>query len=141
MPFNPNKFVNPGQFGDYSSYSGLGADDQMKSVKQVAAQALLAAATGGAGAGAGGAEALGAGADAMGAQAAGAVPPPQTFGEMATQQVNQAIAPIQQKFTNVSNAASQFGQGNFAQGVNAYRGYTSPQPSQPNIINQHYGVE
>lgn len=122
MPFNPQTFINPGQFGDYSSYMGIGKDDQMKSLKQIAAQAVGVPAAGG----------------ETPAQAPTApVAPPQTLGDMFTQQVSQAVAPIQQKFTNVSNAASQFGQGNFAQGVNAYRGY-QPQPS---IINQHYGVE
>jgi len=100
MPFDPNKFINPGQFGDYSSYSGMGGDQQMKSVKQVAAEFL-------------------------GVPAAGGATP------------DQVSAPVQQKFTNISNAATQFGQGNFAQGVNAYRGY-QPQPS---VINQHYGVD
>ena len=121
MPFDPNKFVNPGQFGDYSSYSGMGGDQQMKSVKQVAAEALGVPAAGG----------------ATPDQVSAPVAPPQSLGEMATQQFNQAVAPIQQKFTNISNAATQFGQGNFAQGVNAYRGY-QPQPS---VINQHYGVD
>jgi hypothetical protein len=65
------------------------------------------------------------------------VAPPQSFGEMVTQQFDQAVAPMQQKFANVSNAVNQFGQGNFTQGVNAYRGYM-PQPS---VINQHYGVQ
>lgn len=121
MPFDPNKFINPAQFADYSSYSGMGGDQQMKSLKQVAAEAAGVPAAGG----------------ATPEQSSAPVAPPQSFGEMATQQFNQAIAPVQQKFTNISNAATQFGQGNFTQGVNAYRGY---QP-QPNVINQHYGVE
>ena len=122
MPFDPSKFVNPGQFGDYSSYSGMGGDNQqMKSVKQIAAEAVGIPAAGG----------------ATPDQTSAPVAPPQSFSEMATQQFNQAVAPVQQKFTNISNAATQFGQGNFAQGVNAYRGY-QPQPS---VINQHYGVD
>jgi hypothetical protein len=127
MPFDPNKFINPGQFSDYSSYSGMGGDNQqMKSLKQVAAEAVGVPAAGG----------------PTPDQVSAPVAPPQTIGEMATQQFNQAVAPVQQKFTNVSNAATQFGQGNFAQGVNAYRGYApaTPQP-QPSVINQHYGVE
>lgn len=123
MPFDPNKFINPGQFADYSSYSGMGGDNQqMKSLKQVAAESAGVPAAGG----------------PMPNQAP--VMPPQTFGEMATQQFNQAVAPVQQRFTNVSNAATKFGQGNFTQGVNAYRGYATSTP-QPNVINQHYGVE
>jgi hypothetical protein len=126
MPFDPNKFINPGQFADYSSYSGMGGDQQMKSIRQVAAESVGVPAAGG----------------ATPDQASVPVAPPQTIGEMATQQFNQAVAPVQQKFTNVSNAATQFGQGNFSQGVNAYRGYApaTPQP-QPSVINQHYGVE
>lgn len=126
MPFDPNKFINPGQFGDYSSYSGMGGDQQMKSVKQVLAEAAGVPGAGG----------------ETPPQASIPAVPPQSFGEMASQQMSQAVAPVQQKFTNASNAASQFGQGNFVQGINAYRGYSVPQPQpQPSIINQHYGVE
>jgi len=143
MPFDANKFVNAGQFGDYSSYSGMGGDQQMKSVKEVAAQAALASLTGGASGGA-----------SIGGAPSAAVAPPQSFGEMATQQFNQAIAPIQQKATNISNAFDQASQGNGVAAVNAYRGFSPTQPntqpysqpntqpfSQPNVINQHYGVE
>ncbi len=140
MPFNPHKFINPGQFSDYSSYSGMGGDQQMKSVKQVLAEAAGVPALGG----------------ETPAQATGPVAPPQSFGEMATQQFNQAVAPIQQKATNISNAWDQASQGNGVAAVNAYRGFATPQAStspyaqpstqpyaqpNPNVINQHYGVE
>ncbi len=137
MPFDPNKFINPGQFADYSSYSGMGGDNQqMKSVKQVMAEAAGIPAAGG----------------QTPPQASAPVAPPQSFGEMATQQFNQAIAPIQQKATNVSNAFDQASQGNAVGAVNAYRGFSPAQPPtqpntqpysqpNPNVINQHYGVE
>lgn len=128
MPFDPNKFINPGQFGDYSSYSGMGGDQQMKSVKQVLAEAAGVPALGG---------------DTPAQVSAPAVPP-QSFGEMATQQFNQAIAPVQQKATNISNAWDQAVQGNGMAAVNAYRGIAPAQPysqPNPNVINQHYGVE
>lgn len=107
MPFDPSKFINPGQFADYSSYSGMGGDQQMKSIKQVVAESAGIPAAGGV------------------TPPQAPMVPPQTFGEMATQQFNQAVAPIQQKFNSA------------VQSVNAYRGYVP----QPNVINQHYGVE
>jgi hypothetical protein len=136
MPFDPNKFINAGQFGDYSSYSGMGGDQQMKSVRQVLAEAAGVPAAGG----------------VTPDQVSAPVAPPQSFGEMATQQFNQAIAPIQKKATNISNAFDQASQGNGVAAVNAYRGFSPTQPttqpntqpySQPtsNLINQHYGVE
>ena len=141
MPFDANKFINAGQFGDYSSYSGMGGDQQMKSVKEVAAQAALASLTAGA-----------AGDASIGGAPNAAAVPPQSFGEMATQQFNQAIAPTQQKATNFSNAFDQASQGNAVGAVNAYRGFSPAQPPtqpntqpysqpNPNVINQHYGVE
>lgn len=136
MPFDPNKFINPGQFGDYSSYSGMGGDQQMKSVKQVLAEAAGVPAAGG----------------QTPPQASIPAVPPQSFGEMATQQFNQAVAPMQQKATNISNAFDQASQGNGVAAVNAYRGFSPAQPPtqpntqpysqpNPNVINQHYGVE
>lgn len=136
MPFDPNKFINPGQFGDYSSYSGMGGDQQMKSVKQVLAEAAGVPAAGG----------------QTSPQASIPAVPPQSFGEMATQQFNQAVAPMQQKATNISNAFDQASQGNGVAAVNAYRGFSPAQPPtqpntqpysqpNPNVINQHYGVE
>ena len=130
MPFDPNKFINPGQFADYSSYSGMGGDQQMKSVKQVMAEAVGVPAAGG----------------ETPPQVSGPVAPPQSFGEMATQLFNQAVAPIQQKATNISNAWDQASQGNGMAAVNAYRGFSPAQPSvqpykQPSVIDQHYGVE
>lgn len=50
------------------------------------------------------------------------VAPPTNWGEFA----QQAVAPIQQKFTNISNAASQLGQGNTFGAYSALKGRSTP---------------
>lgn len=107
MPFSPNKFVNPGQFGDYSSYSGLGADDQMKSIKQV-----MAAAFGMPGAG-------GATPDQVSEPAV----PPQSFSEAADFIGQRMVAPIK----NMANRFDQASQGNI---YNALSGQKPVAPKQ-----------
>jgi hypothetical protein len=52
----------------------------------------------------------------------GGVAPPTNWTELA----QQAIAPIQQKFTNISNAASQLGQGNTFGAYSALKGRSTP---------------
>jgi hypothetical protein len=54
--------------------------------------------------------------------AVGGVAPPSNWTEFA----QQAVAPIQQKFTNVSNAASQLGQGNTFGAYSALKGRSTP---------------
>lgn len=125
MPFDASKFVNPGQFADYSSYSGMGGDQQMKSLKQVAAEALGAPSAGGS--------------DPDQAQTQGIIPPSSMSG-IISQQFDKAIAPIQQKASNISNAWDQASQGNGVAAYNAYRGVAQP-ASQQNVINEHYGVQ
>lgn len=118
MPFDFNQFVNTSQFSDPAGYSGF--NGQMKSVEEVAQQAALASMTGGAG-----------------------VAPPQSIGEYASQ----AIAPLQKKFENASNAASQLGQGNFTQALNSYRGVQGAQQTQPApqtkpwAMSTHFGLD
>jgi hypothetical protein len=110
MPFNPSTFVNPGQFSDYSSYSGMGGTDQMKSLKQVAQQAL------------------GVAPDANPDQAPAGGVPPQSFSEFATQ----AVAPVMNTFNNLSNRANQASQGNIFNAVTGQKPATQQQvASQP----------
>jgi len=56
----------------------------------------------------------------------GGIPPPKDMSEMFAQQ----LAPIKQSYqtatTNIGNAMTQFGQGNFVQGMNAVRGAAVP---------------
>lgn len=59
---------------------------------------------------------------AYGDPTAGGVAPPTNWTELA----QQAVAPIQQKFTNISNAASQIGQGNTFGAYNALKGRSTP---------------
>ena len=106
MPFNPTQFINPGQFGSWENYAGFKDTDQMMSLKDKYLQMQ----------GAGGVE--------------GSSPPPTTMGEVA----QQAVAPIQQKFNNLSNAASQLGQGNVVNAYNASQGkYPAPTQTLPNL--------
>lgn len=119
MPFDFNQFVNTSQFSDPANYAGF--NGQMKSVEEVAQQAALASLVGG----------------AVG------VAPPQSVGEYASQ----AIAPVQQKFANASNAVGQFAQGNFTQGVNALKGTQAPKQQQPAVqtkpwdMTTHFGLD
>lgn len=57
------------------------------------------------------------------------VAPPENWADFA----QQAIAPVQQKFNNISDAASQLGQGNTFNAYQAYKGKTLPtaNPMQP----------
>lgn len=60
---------------------------------------------------------------AYGAQATGsAVPPPSNWTEFA----QQAVAPLEQKFNNISNAATQLGQGNTFGAYSALKGRSTP---------------
>lgn len=104
MPFNPTQFINPGQFGSWENYAGFKDTDQMMSLKDKYLQMQ----------GAGGIE--------------GSSPPPETIGDFA----KQAVAPIQQKFENLSNAATQLGQGNVMNAYNATQG-KYPAPTAPTL--------
>jgi len=104
MPFNPTQFINPGQFGSWENYAGFKDTDQMMSLKDKYLQMQ----------GAGGIE--------------GSSPPPETIGDFA----KQAVAPIQQKFENLSNAATQLGQGNAMNAYNATQG-KYPAPTAPTL--------
>lgn len=105
MPYDPQKFVNPGQFGSWENYANFKDTDQMTSLKDLYLKSQ----------GMGGAE---------------GVPPPQSMGEVA----QQAIAPVQQKFNNLSNAATQLGQGNVVNAFNASQGkYPAPAQTLPNL--------
>lgn len=64
---------------------------------------------------------------AVSAPTAGAVAPPQDWAEFA----QQAIAPVQQKFNNLSTAASQLGEGNTFNAYRAYKGGALPAVNQP----------
>ena len=63
------------------------------------------------------------------------VPPPETFGELYDQKVatpfNNAVQGVQAFGTNMSNAATQVGQGNGMGAINAARGLKPAQPAQP----------
>lgn len=58
------------------------------------------------------------------------VVPPQNWG----QTIDQAIAPFQQKFENVSNAVSQLGQGNTFGAYAAYKGQKPTVGPQPQTV-------
>jgi len=68
---------------------------------------------------------------AVGATGSASAPvaPPQNWADLA----QQAIAPVQQKFNNLSDAASQLGQGNTFNAYQAYKGRPLPtaNPMQP----------
>ena len=55
------------------------------------------------------------------------VPPPQSMGDV----FKQAIAPAMEKYENISNAATQLGQGNVVQAYNAYKAPHPIQTQQP----------
>ena len=55
------------------------------------------------------------------------VPPPESMSDV----FKQAIAPAMQKYTNISNAATQLGQGNVIQAYNAYNAPPPAQTQQP----------
>jgi len=63
------------------------------------------------------------------------VPPPETFGELYEQKIakpfGNAVQNVQTFGTNMSNAATQLGQGNGMGAVNAARGINPAQPAQP----------
>lgn len=61
----------------------------------------------------------------------GGVAPPTNWTEFA----QQAIAPVQQKFTNISNAASQLGQGNTFNAYSALKGRSTPTASTKPTLN------
>jgi len=68
-----------------------------------------------------------------GAQATGsAVPPPTNWTEFA----QQAVAPIEQKFNNISNAATQLGQGNTFGAYSALKGKSTPTALTKPTLNQ-----
>jgi hypothetical protein len=103
MAFDPNKFINPGQFGSWENYAGFKDTDQMKSLKEIMAGQASA-----------GGE--------------GVPPPPQTMSDFA----QQAIAPVQNTYQNFSNAATQLGQGNPMNAYNAAQG-RYPAPTAPTL--------
>lgn len=113
MAFDLNKFINPGQFSDYSSYSGMGGDNQqMKSLKQVAAEYSGMPAAG------------------------GAVPPPasdsnipQSFDSF----MKQAVAPVTNTINGLQNRFNQASQGNV---FNAVTGQ-NPTAKQQTVGEQH----
>jgi hypothetical protein len=61
-----------------------------------------------------------------------AIPPPNNWTEFA----QQAVAPIQQKFTNISNAASQLGEGNTFGAYSALKGKSTPTALTKPTLNQ-----
>jgi hypothetical protein len=113
MPFDLNKFINPGQFADYSTYSGMGGDNQqMKSLRQVAAESAGIPAAG------------------------GAIPPPastagvpQSFDSL----MKQAVAPVTNTITGLQNRFNQASQGNV---FNAVTGQNPTAKQQP-VGEQH----
>lgn len=108
MSFDPNKFVNPGQFGDWSSYAGFSDTDQMRGFRDVAKQAA-------------------------GLPVDGASAPPENIGDLASQ----AIAPYQQKFNNLSTAANQMGQGNVFNAYQASQGQSFNLNQKPAQTQEH----
>lgn len=125
MPFDMNAFVNPNQFSDAASIAGF--DKPMKGVREAMSEAALAGATGGA------SEGLGAG--------GGVAPPDQSFGDAMMDYGKKAIAPYAQKFDQLSNAASQAGQGNFGNAFNAAAGRKVQQPQQAPTPQYDYSHE
>lgn len=119
MPFNPSTFVNPGQFADYSSYSGMGGTDQMKSLKQVAQKAF------------------GVPPDADPEQAPAGGVPPQSFSEFATQ----AVAPVMNTYNNLSNRANQASQGNIFNAVIGQKPTAQQQQAASQPFNYQSAVE
>lgn len=112
MPMDFQSFVNPSQFSDAATYSGLGG--QMPSLKEVAQKAALAELSGG----------------ASGASSGGVAPPPQSVSQAFDGFMKQAIAPV----TNTIN--------NFQSGFNkasqAFNSITSPSTAKPqNVGEQH----
>lgn len=73
------------------------------------------------------------------------VPPPETFGELYDQKIvkpfNSAVQNVQTFGTNMSNAATQLGQGNGMGAVNAARGVNPAQANQsaPQVVQQPTG--
>jgi hypothetical protein len=61
-----------------------------------------------------------------------AIPPPSNWTEFA----QQAVAPTQQKFTNISNAASQLGEGNTFGAYSALKGRSTPTALTKPTLNQ-----
>lgn len=124
MPFDFNQFVNTSQFSDPANYAGF--NGQMKSVEEVAQQAALTSLMGG----------------------AGGVAPPQSIGEYASQAIAPAQKSFEKTFNNASNAVGQFSQGNFTQGLNAFKGgqnaqgpQQQQQPSKPWDMSTHFGLD
>jgi hypothetical protein len=64
------------------------------------------------------------------------VAPPENWADFA----QQAIAPVQQKFNNISNAASQLGQGNTFNAYKSYKGAALPTANQPEAAQEDTGV-
>ena len=75
--------------------------------------------------------------------ASAGVPPPETFGELYEQKIAQpfgnAMQGVQTFGTNISNAATQLGQGNGMAAVNAARGVNPAQPQKPQQPQQPVG--
>lgn len=117
MPFNPSAFVNTGQFSDYSSMSGLSNTDQMKSLKQVAAEAMMMPQAGGP--------------TPDQVAPSGSSPPPTTFGGAISQQFDKAIAPITNTANKIQGAFNQASQGNIYNAVTGQNPTTPVQPTAP----------
>jgi hypothetical protein len=77
------------------------------------------------------------------------IKPPESFSELIDQKTDQMMAPL----AAISPAMSQFGQGNFMQGVNTLRGVKPKQPTtapmtpaqpaavDPNVYDFTYGLD
>lgn len=117
MAYDPQKFINPGQFGDWSNYAGFSDTDQMRSIRDV-------------------------GKAAVGIPTEDGVPPPETITDAFKERAAQAIAPYQQKFNNLSTAANQLGEGNVFNAYRASQGQSfnpNPKPAQSNEHIYDYG--
>lgn len=99
MPFDFASFINPNQFSDAGTLAGFDPNQQMNSIRDVAAKSMGVPTS----------------------QSGGAVPP-QTFGEIAQQRFDNVVAPITQAYNKASNTAEQLGQGNVVNAYNAYKG-------------------
>jgi len=102
MDYFRNYYGNPGQFGNWQQYAGMSPSGTFQGDAAMAKQ-----------------------------PAAGGVAPPATFAEMGQQAIKGVSDKISAVGTNLSNAASQFGQGNVLQGARAMSGAVPPGAPKP----------
>lgn len=116
MPFDFASFVNPNQFSDAASLAGFDPNKPMRGISETISETLGLPPR-----------------DPSG----GVVPPDQSFGDVMSGVAKQAIAPYQQKFDKLTNAAGQLGEGNFGNAANVMMGKKIQQPQSETVMPQH----